>query len=855
MKTLLLSVRCLAIAASAFWLFATGAALGQVAMRPANWLDPDKSEPAGTHYRTFSSTLANSEVSYLVYLPPTYESQPAARFPVVYWLHGLNGNQSGGTPFVQQLDAAIRAEKAPGMIVVLVNGMVDSFYCDSKDGKWPIESVIIKELIPHVDQTYRTFARRDMRAVEGYSMGGFGAAHLGFKYPEVFGIVGVMAGALIEPRESVQPAVFQKMFGGDRDYVKANNPFELVRRNADAIRGRTTIRIAVGDQDKLQVRDQAFHELLDELKITHEYELVPGVAHNGALFYKTLGAAAFAYYQKVVPGPPVAANWPTATAPSHVFQRGDVEILSFDTEETYDRLEERYRETQETQPAPGVMTPLYFRSKLDGSVVPYAIRLPSGYSHERKYPLVLQLHGTNFKEVLTGSRLNYRGMGGPQWIHPELQVIYLHIFGGPTTFYIGMGEEEILAAIEDAQRRFPVDPDRVFIMGHSMGGAGSYMVGLHYPDRFGGISVGDAAMGFRGRAAAPPDWMAPQVAIQSVAALYPNARNVDVFFKNAGAGIQRNSTEFADGIVAEGGFATTEVFPRMPHSFGNEYPYANFVTEVTGHPIRRKPAVVKYTTNTLRYNGAYWVTIDRLTRHNADARVEVEYKDDAIRVATTNIDALTLRPSQGPVPKEKSVALVVDDREVAKGTLDDVVHLTRQSGAWALGEWKTDAIVKRHGLQGPIGDAFNARFLGVYGEAGGDRDLAIAELDAIRNPPGPLDIQGDFPMKPAARVTRGDIESANLILFGTPESNAVLRRIAPGLPSDLLREKSIFIYPNPENPARLVVVWSAKLLSAPDHGVNSGWIMPLNLLPDYVVVKDGRVATGGHFDNEWRRNP
>ena len=80
-------------------------ALGQMPMRPANWLDPDKTEPAGTHYRTFSSKLAGGEVSYLVYLPPSYEPQPAQRYPVVYWLHGLNGDQRGGEAFVQQLDA------------------------------------------------------------------------------------------------------------------------------------------------------------------------------------------------------------------------------------------------------------------------------------------------------------------------------------------------------------------------------------------------------------------------------------------------------------------------------------------------------------------------------------------------------------------------------------------------------------------------------------------------------------------------------------------------------------------------------------------------------------------------------
>ncbi len=289
---------------TAFTLMPLLVAMAQPPIRPANWLDPDKSEPAGTHYRTFPSKLAGGEVSYLVYLPCTYESEPAQRFAAVYWLHGLNGNQRSGSAFVEQLAAATPAGKAPAMIVVLVNGMRDSFYCDSKDGKWPIESVIVKELIPHIDQTYRTIARREMRAVEGYSMGGYGAAHLGFKYPQIFGIVGVMAGVLITPSDTVQPGVFAKMFGSDPAYVQANNPFELVWKNADAIRGRTTVRVAVGDQDGLQIRDRAFHELLGQLKIDHDYELVPGVPHNGALFYKTLGAGAFAYYQKAISARP-----------------------------------------------------------------------------------------------------------------------------------------------------------------------------------------------------------------------------------------------------------------------------------------------------------------------------------------------------------------------------------------------------------------------------------------------------------------------------------------------------------------------------------------------------------------------
>ena len=56
----------------------------------------------------------------------------------------------------------------------------------------------MKDLIPHIDATYRTIADRGSRWVEGFSMGGFGAAHLGFKYPEIFGAVSIMSGALFD---------------------------------------------------------------------------------------------------------------------------------------------------------------------------------------------------------------------------------------------------------------------------------------------------------------------------------------------------------------------------------------------------------------------------------------------------------------------------------------------------------------------------------------------------------------------------------------------------------------------------------------------------------------------------------
>ena len=269
--------------------------------RPAQWVEPDRAEPAGTHYRTFASRLAKSDVSYQIYLPPDYDSAPNRRYPVIYWLHGYNGDQRSGLPFVRHLDTCIREGTIPPHIVVLPNGMRTWFYNDAPDGSMPVESVIVKELIPHVDATYRTVGTRDGRSIEGFSMGGYGAAHLGFKYPEVFHAVGIMSGALIPPetlaatREPVP--IFAKMFGADMSRVVANDPFELARKNADALRGKTLIRVAVGGADSLLARNRAMHELLDELQIPHEFEVVPGIAHAAPRFYDALGERAFTRYK------------------------------------------------------------------------------------------------------------------------------------------------------------------------------------------------------------------------------------------------------------------------------------------------------------------------------------------------------------------------------------------------------------------------------------------------------------------------------------------------------------------------------------------------------------------------------
>jgi len=263
--------------------------------REPKWL-MDPVEGLNLHYKTFDSKTVKEKVSYLLYLPPGYEAAPAQRYPVVYWLHGIGGSQQGVPQMAARMNKAIEEKKCSPMIVVYVNGMIRSGYVDSADGKIPVETVTIKELIPHIDATYRTIATREGRVVEGFSMGGGGAAKWGFKYPGLFGTVSILAGAMWDPAgpgrgaRGGPPAAAPD--GSARPSERpGENPWQLVEQNLDQIRGYTAVRVVVGGKDGLRETNQRFHERLDALGIQHEFHVIPDAPHSPNPLYEGLGDA------------------------------------------------------------------------------------------------------------------------------------------------------------------------------------------------------------------------------------------------------------------------------------------------------------------------------------------------------------------------------------------------------------------------------------------------------------------------------------------------------------------------------------------------------------------------------------
>lgn len=278
-----------------------GEVRGQKRPKEPSWKMPPVEAP-NLRYETFESDAAGRDVSYLIYLPPGFEKGGSERYPVVYWLHGIGGSQQGVPRMCANITKAIEAKKMPMTIFVFANGMVDSFYCDAVNDDRPVESMIVKDLIPHVDKTYPTIAMREGRMIEGFSMGGFGAAHLGFKYPEMFGSISIIDGALLDleimkRRHSYQ---FKRIFDGKDELFEAEHPLFLLEKNGADIEGRTLVRQAVG---KLQGPNQKLHQVMTEKGIAHEYESFPEAGHAVGVIYEKLGDKNWAFYKRAFEKP------------------------------------------------------------------------------------------------------------------------------------------------------------------------------------------------------------------------------------------------------------------------------------------------------------------------------------------------------------------------------------------------------------------------------------------------------------------------------------------------------------------------------------------------------------------------
>jgi len=244
----------------------------------------------GVEYGSLPSPSIGKDLKFAIQLPPSYEREPKRRYPVLYFLHGMNGNER---EFERRGVAAaiskMREEGKIGEFIIVSPAGENSFYLNAKNGV-RYEDAIIKDLIPYIEKTYRVIGTPATRSIQGISMGGWGALYLAFKHPEMFSTVTAHCAALVpelpHPQGGDRRSMFLaqlvgKIFGDppDEEYFRGANPVFVVEQNLAAIK-KSGIKIYFdcGEQDRygFQEPNKAFDEKLTKLGLAHEFHMYPG---------------------------------------------------------------------------------------------------------------------------------------------------------------------------------------------------------------------------------------------------------------------------------------------------------------------------------------------------------------------------------------------------------------------------------------------------------------------------------------------------------------------------------------------------------------------------------------------------
>lgn len=274
----------------------------------SDWVTEEVQAPF-LSYHTFYSSHAKREVSFHVFLPPAYQTQALQNFPVMYWLHG-SGDGLPGIPLLSNFYAqAMERGDIPPFLIVFPYGFTNGMWSNSKDGKYPVEDMLIKDLIPFVDANFRTIAKREHRIVEGFSMGGHGSARLGFKFPELFAAASLFGAGPLHldflDRGPVAPAkrreIFAMTYGNDQAYYEEQHPRSWASRNADRIKADLILRQAIGTLDALHPFNVEFRDYLHGQGIYPNYREAPGVGHETLPLLRALGTDHWGFYRSLWP--------------------------------------------------------------------------------------------------------------------------------------------------------------------------------------------------------------------------------------------------------------------------------------------------------------------------------------------------------------------------------------------------------------------------------------------------------------------------------------------------------------------------------------------------------------------------
>ncbi len=522
---------------------------------------------------------------------------------------------------------------------------------------------------------------------------------------------------------------------------------------------------------------------------------------------------------------------------------------------------------------------LAWADDVDGSVQFCRAYLPAGYAPDRRWPLVVQLHGYNpanpeyVRWWAVDSRHHPihavdRGADGPVYIEPH---------GRGNTSYRGFGEKDVLRAIAEAKKALSIDEDRVYLMGDSMGGWGTWQVATRNPEVFAAIAPIYGGADYRA-----------QLEKAVLAKLTPAERYLQE---------RRSSWAQAEGllnvpILVSHGDVDKSVnveYSRWAVKMLQRWGYDVRYHEVPGrghedmkvqpgiwewllqHRRQAHPRHVRVRAADLQSAHAYWVRLTRAERPMefliADAEV---IGPNRLRLDTRNVAAAELRP--GPLVDASKPVEVVWNGVARSVTARDGRLELRAEGYTPIALEKTDR------LAGPFEDAAGTPFAVVLGTTARDPEMRRACEWKVK---GFVAFWRDWQkVEPRVfkdtEITDADAARYSLLLIGGPGENALAKRLASRLPLEVRPDAIVvdgrafpatdagvsLVYPSPLNPERYIAVlagtspgglWFADWQNGDwDFQIVDGRSAAAAALdPPGQFPERGRIASG-YFDSAWR---
>jgi pimeloyl-ACP methyl ester carboxylesterase len=435
-----------------------------------------------------------------------------------------------------------------------------------------------------------------------------------------------------------------------------------------------------------------------------------------------------------------------------------------------------------------------YRSTIDGSAQPYGLVIPEGHDLTKSCPLYVWLHGRGDKN--TDLHFLQERATRPGQITPPGAIV-VHPFGRHCVGWKHAGEIDVLEVVETVKRRYKIDPDRVVLIGFSMGGAGAWHIGAHYTDRWVAVSPGAGFVDVARYQKLTPDRY-PEWYVQKLWGLYDvpdyvrNLFNTNVIAYSGELDRQREAAVvMEEAFKGEGRTLTHLIGPGVEHKYEPETlkELLRRLELIVAKGRDAKPKEVHLQTRTLRYGTVHWVSVHRLEQPWEDARVDAEIVgSNRIRATTKNVAAVQFWPRGVEIESVSIDGQEVPIRATGGGVLSGA-SLFKVGTAWRhepAREQNYFSRAKFWGRQGPIDDAFFKSFIVVTptGKSKNARFQAWVdfELDHFRNRWRAL-MRGDLPeMRDVDFKLEAVSGRQNLVLWGDADSNAAIKQLADQLP-------------------------------------------------------------------------